>query len=948
MRPIKSFWLIVFILNALVLVVSGVAIGQAIPSAPRPIRDPQTGKIHLLKFDAGALGMPLRDARATAQAVSAEMIGRYASVFGAAPNSGFDYLRENAVDTTAAGTIAVRYRQTISGIPVYAGQLVVNVRADGAPTLMSGDVSAAENLTLTPVLSAPAAGQSALNYVALRYGVPVESLVVEDGGLWVYDPALVKPAASQIDRAGLVWKVMVSSRVGQPIRVEALIDAADASPRFSFNRIHASPQYGDWHSAQETGLTFGEGLIGPAAANTLGLPTGQRVGGSPDMATYTANNGTSLPGTFLCDEGDTLCTDGSDDDADSAHTHARGTYNFYWNTHGLDSLDGAGMQLRSTVHYSSAYCNAFWNGTQMAYGDGCNIVIDDVVAHELTHGVTEFSSNLIYAYDSGAINESFSDVWGEFYDLSNGTAEDTPANRWVIGEEIQSGGFRNMKDPTLRSDPDRVGSPIFWTDARDNGGVHVNSGINNKAAYLMADGGTFNGQTITGIGMVKPLHIYYYVQTMLATESTTYNELGQYINAACDELVGGSAGITADDCAQVAKVVLATEMALPSPHLPDSVDVCDSGSPVDAFFDNFEDGTTSAANWTTSVLSGSGNAWTVSSTQFPLIGTRSMRADNIGGFAMGPVSWSVSAMTNGVVVPANAYLHFHHMYAWEYDGWDGGVVQYSTDGGTTWTTFSNGLIEGEQYPGRATAESSVPFANQFAYTGDSFGAGSSRINLSSLVGQTVKIRFYAASDEGYSYGDPDGWWIDDVRIYSCAPETGTDLLTNGGFETGPARPPQGWVVKNKVGTPNNDRRACNKIGKPAVANTGECAFRFTGGTPENTTLTQTVDLSGVTLAQGDQLVLSGYERNTKLSKLNAKLIVNYTGAPSAYTNLSLNSAAVGYQSFELPALEIGSGTVSSVVVRFTFKSSSTNVKHFLDDLSLIHTPATNADVNIWR
>ncbi|WP_343424179.1 hypothetical protein [Candidatus Amarolinea dominans] len=100
----------------------------------------------------------------------------------------------------------------------------------------------------------------------------------------------------------------------------------------------------------------------------------------------------------------------------AAHRYAGDTYNFYFNNHNRDSMDGAGMTLKSTVHYRSGYQNAFWNGSQMVYGDGYGFPLaDDVVAHELTHGVTEHESDLFYYYQSGAINESFSDLWGELW-----------------------------------------------------------------------------------------------------------------------------------------------------------------------------------------------------------------------------------------------------------------------------------------------------------------------------------------------------------------------------------------------------------------------------------------------------------------------------------------------------------------------------------------------------
>lgn len=932
---IKSFWLVVVLVNVLVLSISSAALGQGGSLAPRQIAD-ANGKVRLLSFEAGALGMPVRDVRTAALATSADVVSRYASAFGASAGSNFSVLSDFTVDSTVGGTTAVRYRQTVGGVPVYGSQLIVNVRGDGAATLMSGEVSSATGLNLSPALGADAARQAAISYVAARYGVDASTLFAEDGGLWVYDPAIVKPAAA-LESAGLVWQFVVSSTVGQPIRAEMLMDATDANVRLTFNRVHSSPR----NRAAE-GANFGAGLIGPAAPLALPSAVSTRVGGSPDMATYTAGNATSLPGTFLCDETDMTCTDGADTDADSAHTHAKGTYDFYWNTHGRDSLDDAGMLLISTVHFDSGYCNAFWNGTQMAYGDGCDIVIDDVIGHELTHGVTEFSSNLIYAYDSGAINESFSDVWGEYYDLSNGTAEDIAANRWVIGEEIQAGGFRDMEDPTVWGDPDRVGSPNFWTDARDVGGVHINSGINNKAAYLMADGGTFNGQTITGLGLVKPLHIYYYVQTMLASETSTYNDLAVYLSTACDALVGGAAGITASDCEQVDKAVLATEMALPSPHLPDEAPVCDDGSllATTVFYDDFENSTTSAANWSSTSLSGT-NAWTISSTNNPLVGARSLRADNIGGASPAPVSSSVARMKNGITIPAGAYLHFVQQYAWEYDGWDGGIVEYSTNNGISWTAFSNAQMIGEQYPGRAEVNSSIPFAGQFSFTGESFGVGSTRIDLSSLSGETIKIRFHAASDEFASYGNPDGWWIDNLRVYTCqAIPVGAELLDNGGFETAGVTNgiPANWTVQNSSG----DKRACPL----ALTNIhgGLCAFKFTGSTTDASKLTQVVDLTGVTFATGDSLTASAFFKgNNASAKTKVTLFVYYTGVTTP-VKTSLNVLRnQTYTQRQTATYTLTSGAVSQVKLVLSNMSNAGTV--WIDDASLIHTPAISRDAS---
>ena len=149
--------------------------------------------------------------------------------------------------------------------------------------------------------------------------------------------------------------------------------------------------------------------------------------------------------------------------------------------------------------------NAFWDGTQMVFGAGY-AAADDVVAHELTHGYVERTSNLFWFHQSGAINESVSDVIGEIVDHRNPASTASDAD-WTIGEDLPgTGGERSLKNPTLSRQPDRMRSPAFVnTDVYDDGGaVHDNDGVGNKTAYLISQGGTFNGRTMTGIDQGDP------------------------------------------------------------------------------------------------------------------------------------------------------------------------------------------------------------------------------------------------------------------------------------------------------------------------------------------------------------------------------------------------------------------------------------------------------------
>src|SRR5262249_32790833 len=147
---------------------------------------------------------------------------------------------------------------------------------------------------------------------------------------------------------------------------------------------------------------------------------------------YTTNGSSALPGTLVRTEGGPAT---GDTDADLAYEFAGDTYNYYAQQHGRNGFDNQGSTIRSTVHYCPSsnncnYQNAFWNGSQMVYGNGFSAA-DDVDAHELTHAVTQYSANLFYYMQPGALNESYSDIFGETVDLLNGRGTDTPNVRWL-------------------------------------------------------------------------------------------------------------------------------------------------------------------------------------------------------------------------------------------------------------------------------------------------------------------------------------------------------------------------------------------------------------------------------------------------------------------------------------------------------------------------------------
>jgi Zn-dependent metalloprotease len=228
-----------------------------------------------------------------------------------------------------------------------------------------------------------------------------------------------------------------------------------------------------------------------------------------DRIVYDARQTDQLPGTLARSEGQAKVADVA---VNEAYNYSGDTYDFYDQLFQRNSLDDNGMTLISSVHVAEVddfgqlgpMNNAFWNGEQMAYGDGDGVVFQrftqslDVVAHELTHGVQSFTSNLQYFGQSGALNEHFADVFGILVrQWKNG--ETVAKANWVIGAEVLVNaptrrGIRDMEnpgtafvnDPDLGTDPQPAHMSKIYTGPRDRQGVHINSGILNRAFVLTA------------------------------------------------------------------------------------------------------------------------------------------------------------------------------------------------------------------------------------------------------------------------------------------------------------------------------------------------------------------------------------------------------------------------------------------------------------------------------
>jgi Zn-dependent metalloprotease len=235
----------------------------------------------------------------------------------------------------------------------------------------------------------------------------------------------------------------------------------------------------------------------PRAAYSMAATTPPK-----DREIYDAHNGTELPGDLVRAEGAPAVADVA---VDEVYDGFGWTWLLYWEVFGRNSFDNGGSALIGSVHYQKNLDNAAWDGTEMYFGDGDGDYFNrftlavDVMGHELTHGVTSTESNLAYSDQSGALNESLSDVFGSMVKQYAHDPKQTAADAdWLIGaglftDKVSGVALRSMKapgtaydDPVLGKDPQPADMAHYDDTTTDNGGVHINSGIPNRAFYLAA------------------------------------------------------------------------------------------------------------------------------------------------------------------------------------------------------------------------------------------------------------------------------------------------------------------------------------------------------------------------------------------------------------------------------------------------------------------------------
>lgn len=280
------------------------------------------------------------------------------------------------------------------------------------------------------------------------------------------------------------------------------------------------------------------------------------------IETYNLQHSTNLSNAIDFTDDDNAWTAGEfhnvnkDDGALDAHWGAMMTYDYFKNVHGRNSYDNLNSKLKNYVHYGSAYDNAGWSfaNNAMIYGDG-GTIFDiltslDVIGHEIAHGVCQYSAELIYQGESGAINESLSDIWGACIEEYAAPEK----QQWLMGEDIVKYGsaLRNMSNPKSVDSPQpNTYKGTYWKNtedvswANDYGGVHTNSGVMNYWFYLLSEGGYGTNDkgwnySVSGISMNKAAKIVYRAETVYMTQNTNFINAREYTIAAAKDIYGSN------------------------------------------------------------------------------------------------------------------------------------------------------------------------------------------------------------------------------------------------------------------------------------------------------------------------------------------------------------------------------------------------------------------------
>lgn len=461
-----------------------------------------------------------------------------------------DKLELIKTETDQMGWIHYRYRQIHNNYPVQGSMIIAHTHL-GKVISWNGDM-----MPSLPVNDQIALSEQQALAIALEKGCPADRYMWQDE----QNEKFIQwetgdPHATFFPKGTLVYKNLKNQFVPGAFRLCWQFNIYAQSPLKRMN-IYVDVQTGaivDDENLIHTGNTTGVAVtaysgtknIYTDSVNATSYRLRQTVLGL-GVETYNLQKSTTYSNTDFTDADNNWnnVNANKDEVATDAHFGAEQTYLYYYNRYGRKSYDNNNTKLRSYVHYSNNYDNAFWDGQRMTYGDGNQfkpLTCLDVAAHEMSHGVTSASSNLVYNGESGALNESFSDIFAVCVEIM---VRPNTGN-YIIGEQITTSGngIRNMSNPGLFGDPAAYGDPNYYTGAADNGGVHTNSGVQNKWFFILSKGENstnFKGNkyNVRGIGVDSAGAIAYRNNAFYLTPNSKYIDSRFYSIQAAKDLYG--------------------------------------------------------------------------------------------------------------------------------------------------------------------------------------------------------------------------------------------------------------------------------------------------------------------------------------------------------------------------------------------------------------------------
>lgn len=424
------------------------------------------------------------------------------------------FVKVNA-KTDKIGILHETFQQYFNEVPVEFGIYKAHLK-NGRLSAINGEYFPVQEINTIPDISEKDAVAMAKRHInagsyydqsmnALGYNGPEPTLVVF--------PKM--KGINAVDR--LAYKLDIYAE--KPLyRADIYVDAHTGHIIFENNKIHQSNQ-------PASGTTLHNGVQNFTAEHfRIGYRLRQTTHGD-GIQTFNATNGV-LNATDIISSSASF--NSINDAAVQVHWGTEQAYDYYFQEHNRNSFDDNGALIKSYITPQTINANAYWTGDVLYYSAGNTQNIGpltslDIVGHEFTHAVGDYSANLIYSNQSGAIDESFADIFGEMVEnFAQGS------NDWLCGADVFSGGLRSMSDPKSKLHPDTYLGQYWQTTSNDNFGVHINSGVHNKWFYLLAAGGTGTNDnlynyTVNGIGIQKAAEIAYRSLTLYLTPTSNYH-----------------------------------------------------------------------------------------------------------------------------------------------------------------------------------------------------------------------------------------------------------------------------------------------------------------------------------------------------------------------------------------------------------------------------------------